>query len=105
MKGQHYGELEAAKFTKPYITIEQYGQSGWVHVHKPPKEDVRLAQGRLRRAREAMLSEEYDIIVLDEITTTHYFELVPLEDMLELIRSRPDNVELAFAGSTLPKSY
>ncbi len=69
---------------KPYITIEQYGRPGWVHVHKPPKEeDVRLAREGLRKAREAMLSGEYDIIVLDEISTAHYFELISLEDMLE----------------------
>ena len=104
MKGQHYGELEAAKLVKPYITIEQYGRPGWVHVHKPPKEeDVRLAQEGLRRAREAMLSGEYDIIVLDEITTAHYFELISLEDMLELIRSKPENVELVFSGRYAPQ--
>ena len=104
MKGQHYGELEAAKQMKPYITIEQYGRPGWVHVRKPPKEeDVRLAQEGLRKAREAMLSGEYDIIVLDEITTAHYFELISLEDMLELIRSKPENVELVFTGRYAPQ--
>jgi len=104
MKGQHYGELEAVKLAKPHITIEQYGQPGWVHVHKPPKEeDIRLAQEGLRRAREAMLSGEYDIIVLDEIATAHYFDLISLEDMLELIRSKPDNVELVFTGRYAPQ--
>ena len=104
MKGQHYGELEAVKLAKPYITIEQYGQPGWVHVHKPPKEeDIRLAQEGLRRAREAMLSGEYDIIVLDEIATAHYFDLISLQDMLELIRSKPDNVELVFTGRYAPQ--
>jgi len=103
MKGQHYGELEAAKQVKPYITIEQYGRPGWVHVHKPPKEeDVRLAQEGLRKAREAMLSGEYDIIVLDEISTAHYFELISIEDMLELIRSKPENVELVLTGRFAP---
>ena len=103
MKGQHYGELEAAKQVKPYITIEQYGQPGWVHVHKPPKEeDVRLAQEGLRKAREAMLSGEYDIIVLDEINTAYYFELISLEDVLKLIRSKPENVELVLTGRFAP---
>ena len=104
MKGQHYGELEAAKLVKPYITIEQYGRPGWVHVHKPPKEeDVRLAQEGLRKAREAMLSGEYDIIVLDEITTAYYFKLISLEDMLELVRSKPEDVELIFTGRYAPQ--
>jgi len=103
MKGQHYGELEAAKFMQPYITIEQYGKPGWVHVQKPPKEeDVRLAQEGLKRAREAMFSGKYDIIVFDEITTAHYFQLISLKDMLEIITSKPDGVEVIFTGRYAP---
>jgi len=104
MKGQRYGELEAVKLTKPYITIEQYGQPGWVHAHRPPKEDdIQLAREGLRKAREAMQSGEYDIIVLDEITTAYYFKLISLEDMLELVRSKPEDVELIFTGRYAPQ--
>ncbi len=103
MKGQHYGELEAAKLMQPYITIEQYGRPGWVHVQKPPKEeDVHLAQEGLGRAKRAMLSGEYDIIVFDEIATAHYFELISLKDMLDVIASKPDGVELVFTGRYAP---
>ena len=104
MKGQRCGELEAAKLMKPYITIEQYGQPSWVHTRRPPKEDnIQLAREGLRKAREAMLSGEYDIIVLDEITTAYYFKLISLEDMLELVRSKPEDVELIFTGRYAPQ--
>jgi len=103
MKGQHYGELDAAKMVHPYITIEQYGRPGWVHVHKPPNtKDVQLAQEGLHKAAEAMLSGKYDIIVLDEITTAHYFELLSVKDMLDIIASKPDGVELVFTGRYAP---
>jgi len=32
MKGQLYGELEAAKKVEPYIIIEQYGKREWLHA-------------------------------------------------------------------------
>lgn len=103
MKGQRYGELEAAKMVHPYIVIEQYGTSDWVHVHKPPeKDDVRRAQEGLARARQAMLSGEYAIIVFDEITTAHHFDLVSLEEMLEIIASKPEGVEVIFTGRYAP---
>ena len=103
MKGQHYGELKAAEMVAPYIVIEQYGRSGYVHVQKPPGEqDVRMAKEGLAKARQAMLSCEYDIIVLDEITTAHYFELITLEEMLEIIASKPDGVEIILTGRYAP---
>jgi cob(I)alamin adenosyltransferase len=103
MKGQHYGELEAVKMMQPYITIEQYGRSSWVHVQNPASEEDRLmAKQGLEKSREAMLSGEYDIIVLDEINTANYFKLISLEEMLELILAKPDGIELVFTGRHAP---
>lgn len=103
MKGQHYGELEAAKMLQPYLTIEQYGRPGWVHVQNPPREeDVQMAQEGLIRAKKAMLSGEYDIVVLDEINTAYHFQLVSLKDMLEIIALKPDGVEVIFTGRYAP---
>lgn len=103
IKGQHYGELEAAKMMQPYITIEQYGRPGWVHVHNPPREkDIQMAQEGLRRARKAMLSGEFDIVIFDEINTAHFYQLVSLEDILDLIASKPDGVELILTGRYAP---
>lgn len=103
MKGQHYGELEAVKMAHPFITIEQYGKDTFIHVQDPPQEeDVRMAQEGLARAKQAMCSGEYDIIVFDEIITGHWFHLVSLAGMLEVIRSRPEGVEVVFTGRYAP---
>jgi cob(I)alamin adenosyltransferase len=104
MKGQQYGELEAARLIKPYITIEQYGKAGYIHVKNPPEpEDVEMAQKGLARARKAMLSGDYDIVILDEIITAHYFHLISIENMLDLIRSKPNNVEIVYTGRYAPQ--
>ena len=103
MKGQHYGELEAAKMVHPYIIIEQYGRSDFIHVQNPPqKDDVQMAQEGLAKAKEAMFSGKYNIIIFDEIITAHYFQLVSLNDMLEIIASKPDSVEVVFTGRYAP---
>lgn len=103
MKGQRYSELESAKMLPQHITIEQYGKDTFIHVQDPPREeDLRMAQEGLARAREAMLSGSYDIVVLDEIITSHHFHLVSLEDMLETIAAKPDGVELVFTGRYAP---
>ena len=103
MKGQHYGELEAAKMVRPYITIEQYGRSGWVHVQNPPQaEDIRMAKDGLAKAKQAMLSGQYDIVVFDEINTAHYFQLVTVEELLDIVASKPEGVEVIFTGRYAP---
>jgi len=104
MKGQEYGELHSAEMVKPFITIEQYGRKELIHVTKPPRqEDVDMAQAGLSKARQAMSSGEYDIIVFDEILTAHFFQLVSVEDMLDVIKSKPENVEVVFTGRYAPK--
>jgi len=103
MKGQLYGELDAARMMQPHITVEQYGRPGWVHVHNPPQEeDVQAAQEGLRKVEEAMLSGQYDIIILDEINVACYFGLVSVDDVLDVIAAKPDGVELILTGRYAP---
>jgi len=104
MKGQPYGELESAKMVKPYITIEQYGRKEFVHVKKPPlQQDIDMAADGLSRARKAMLSGDYDIVIFDEILTAHDFNLVSVDTILELVKSKPDRVEIVFTGRYAPQ--
>jgi cob(I)alamin adenosyltransferase len=104
MKGQHYGELDAARMVPEYITIEQYGKDTLIHVKNPPDPtDVRMAQEGLTKVKVAMLSAKYDIIILDEITTAHYFHLISPDEMLKLIKQKPDGIELIFTGRYAPK--
>jgi cob(I)alamin adenosyltransferase len=103
MKGQHYSELDAVKMVQPYITIEQYGKDRFIHVTHPPREeDVRDAQAGLARAIEAMFSGKYDIVVFDEICTANYFNLISVDDMLGIIKEKPDGVEVVFTGRYAP---
>jgi cob(I)alamin adenosyltransferase len=103
MKGQHYSELDSARIMSPYITIQQYGNDTFIHVQDPPEEeDVRMAQEGLNRTREAMLSGKYNVIIFDEIITAHYFKLLTIEEILNIINQKPDGVELVFTGRYAP---
>lgn len=103
MKGQPYGEIEAAKRLHPYVTLEQYGRPGWVHVTvSPAEEDVQAAHAGLERARRALQSGEYDLVVLDELCTAHHFHLVSLDEVLALVDAKPWGVELVLTGRYAP---
>ena len=104
MKGRKYSELNAAKKMSDFITIEQYGKEDFMHVKEhPDPEDVKIAKTGLEKARKAMLSRKYDIIVLDEINTAHLFHLITVSEMLVFIKDKPAGVELVFTGRYAPQ--
>lgn len=98
MKGwPHYGELRSVE-RLPNITIRQFGRPGFVDRENPDPEDVRLAQEALEHGRRAMLSGDYDIVVLDEVNVALEFGLVQLSDVLSLMEEKPEKVELVLTG-------
>lgn len=106
MKEFPYGEIRALKALEDYITIERYGNDEFVLQKTPPSaEDKRTAAEALQRARMAMFSGDYDIVILDEICVAHYFELVTEHQVLDLIDQRPSSAELILTGRFCPQSW
>jgi cob(I)alamin adenosyltransferase len=104
MKSQPYGEVRAAQMVAPFITIEQYGKNGLIHVKpSPEKKDINAAQSGLARASDRLLSGDYNLVVLDEIFTAAYFRLIKVEDILALMADKPFGVELILTGRYAPK--
>ena len=98
MKGSYpYGEQDTlARF--PDVTIARFGHESFVdpsHVKEEEKEEARRA---LSAARQAMLSDKYDLIVLDEVNVATAWKLIDLEELLQLVREKPANVELILTG-------
>ncbi len=101
MKGQRYGELEALR-DNPLITIEQYGDVRCIHREEVTPEHVAQAQRGLERAREAMLSGRYDIVVLDEVNVSIWFGLLTVDSLLSFLDQRPEGVEVVLTGRRAP---
>ena len=104
MKGQKYGELNAARMVAEYIVIEQYGLNTFVHVQNPPDaEHVAMAKSGYEKIQTALFSKEYDIVVADEILTASYFNLLSIQELLHLIEEKPNGVELILTGRYAPQ--
>ncbi len=106
LKGQEYGELLAVKKLSPYITIEQFGRKGFIHVTKDPdEEDIKRAKRGLKKCLEAMLSRKYRIIILDEINVAVDLNLITEEEVHEFLDKRPEDVEIILTGRYAPPSF
>jgi cob(I)alamin adenosyltransferase len=106
LKAQPSGEVEAVKKLAPLVRIERFGREGFITVKDgPDDEDRSRARAGLARAREAVLSGEFAIVVLDEINPAVHFGLVPESAVLDLLAVRPPEVELVLTGRYAPASF
>ncbi len=97
MKGQPYSELDAVARLAPGVTIEQYGHPEFCVPGKVSPEDYALARAGLDKIR-AALNAGYDVVVMDEICTALYFKLLPEEEIIDMMKSKPEGVELILTG-------
>ena len=99
MKGNFkYGELESARKLSPYLTIIPMGRETFVSKSHPDPADSQHAQEGFSLARKAIENREFDIVILDEINMAVDYGLIPLSDLLQLIDSKPESVELILTG-------
>lgn len=96
-KGMEYSELKALEKLNGNITLKQYGRSCFID-REPEVEDYSLAENGLREIREAVTSGEYKMIILDEANIATWFNLITVEALLELIDSKPNDVEIILTG-------
>lgn len=97
MKGwPHYGELTSVE-KLPNITLRQFGRPDFVSKNPDP-EDVEQAHQALDHARQILSSGDYDVVILDEINVALDYNLIGLEQVLAILESKPEKVELVLTG-------
>jgi cob(I)alamin adenosyltransferase len=98
MKGRiNYGELNSAEKIEGF-TIEQFGRPDFVDKDNPAKEDIELAREALARSEEMIMSGEYDMVILDEVNVAIEWNLVQVEEVVEILKKKPKEVEVVLTG-------
>jgi cob(I)alamin adenosyltransferase len=78
--------------------MESFGARGFVDPVNINPEEKEQAKRALASARKAMLSGNYDLVVLDEVNLAAAWNLVELDEVLKLIDDKPEGVELILTG-------
>jgi cob(I)alamin adenosyltransferase len=97
IKGMKYSEHVALDELAGYITVKQYGRDCFIKG-APKEEDIRAAREGLMEVREIMLSGKYKVVILDEANIATRYNLFSVDDLLDLIRIKPDDVEIIITG-------
>lgn len=97
----HYGEIDSSKRLEPEFEMITAGK-GFVGImdDKSPKEDhERAAKETVKICSEKIQSGKYDIIILDEVNYAINLGLIKLDDILELIKTKPRGLNLVLTGN------
>ena len=98
MKGDYpYGEYATLQYL-PSVTVAKFGRIDFVDPENVLDIDREEAKKALEAAREATGSGKYDLVILDEVNIAAAWGLLALDDVIELIRGKPSNVELILTG-------
>lgn len=96
VKGMKYSELNSLSDIDG-IEVKQYGQDYFIKG-KPNKKDIESADYGLKEIKEVLNSGEYELVILDEANIATYYDLLAVEDLIDIIEDRADGVEVVITG-------
>ncbi len=97
----HYGEMISSKRLEPEFEMVAIGKGfvGIIDDKTPKEEHERIASEAIKISTNKIQSGNYDIVILDEINYAINLGLVKLEDVLNLIKSKPPALDLVLTGN------
>ena len=104
MKGRRYSEIDSAE-KLPGLEIFQHGRDEFVNKDDPEEIDVQLAKEGWDHTIEMVRSGDYDMVILDEINVAVDFGLIKKEEVIELVESRPEGMEIILTGRYAPDEF
>ncbi len=97
IKMGEYSELKALKRFVNQITIEQFGLGRFIKG-TPSNSDIEAARKGLETIKTNLFSGKYDVVVMEEANVAVKLGLLSVDDLLDLMASKPESVELVITG-------
>lgn len=97
VKGMKYSELNALQKLSDSIKIKQFGLRCFIR-EAANEEDIRAAKEGLKEVLEVMRSGQYQVIILDEVNIATFYNLFSVDELLDAIKTKPEEIELILTG-------
>ena len=98
MKGDYpYGERNVLA-RLPNVSFQSFGHEHFIDPQNVKEEEREQARQALQAAREAIASGNFDLVIMDEVNLAASWKLVDVEDIIGLIKDKPEDVELILTG-------
>jgi cob(I)alamin adenosyltransferase len=96
IKGQKYSEIKTLNKLEN-IKVRQYGLDSFIR-NKPTEKDIEAARKGLEEMTEVLQSGDYQLVIMDEANIAVYYKLFSLDELLEAVENRRENVEVVITG-------
>jgi len=100
VKGMHYSELESLGRI-PEITIRQYGLDCFI-VNEPTEKDIQAARKGLEEVAEIIRHNRAGVVILDEVCIALYYRLFDPKEIISLLKTKPEEMEIVMTGRYAP---
>ena len=100
--GDDYGELNSFRNLSPEIsknlTIVQAGLDRIVYSDNKTQDDAEEIKKGWELAKKAIKNDEYNLIILDEANIAIDLGFIDINDMLEVLKNKPEEMEIVLTG-------
>ncbi|HMK44476.1 MAG TPA: cob(I)yrinic acid a,c-diamide adenosyltransferase [Dissulfurispiraceae bacterium] len=101
VKQRPCGEHKALEQFSDRITVRRFG-TGFIRTGVPNARAVSAAQNGFTESAAAILSGEYDVVILDEINIVLHKKMINLKELLLLLDQKPIHTEIVLTGRNAP---
>jgi cob(I)alamin adenosyltransferase len=103
VKKGNYSEIKALKRFSDLIEVEQFGLGRFTN-EMPEPEDIRAGNQGLKRAREIIFSDRYDLVILDEANVAIKLGVIEEHEIVDLMINKPSRLKLLITGRYASKN-
>ncbi len=105
--GDNYGELVSFRDLSPNIknnlTIEQAGLDRIIYSYNKSEDDEKEIIYGWNIAKKAILNDEYDLIILDEINIVIDLKILDVNEVIKVLNNKPKRMEIVLTGRNANK--
>ena len=97
----HYGEMDSTSKLGSNFELIAVGKGfvGIIDDKSSKKDHQKIAQEAIKISKDKINSKKYDLVILDEINYAVNLELIKVDEVIELIKNKPENLNLVLTGN------
>ncbi|AOY76345.1 cob(I)yrinic acid a,c-diamide adenosyltransferase [Clostridium formicaceticum] len=106
LKGDDTGELHSIKKLSPNFELIRFAATNKFYFRLTEEEKVEVKKSVLQgleMIKRCLKAESYNLIIMDEIMAVIYNNVIDLEEVREILLSKPHYIEMILTGRKAPE--
>ncbi|HHW31980.1 MAG TPA: cob(I)yrinic acid a,c-diamide adenosyltransferase [Clostridiaceae bacterium] len=105
LKGTVTGEINTLKLLEPDFMVyrnDEIKKFIWNMTPEEKEKAKKIQQDIFNYAKDSVMECKRDLVIMDEIMAAIKLKFIELQDVIDLIKNKPNNIELVLTGRDAP---